>query len=86
MSTLEKLLYSVICGTQDSNIRFSDLQKLLEVLGFHERIKGDHHIYTNSNIEEIINIQPNGNKAKPYQVKQIRNLIIKYKMGGNINV
>ncbi len=32
-------------------------------------------------IEEIINIQPqSNNKAKPYQVKQVRNLILKYKL------
>lgn len=29
---------------------------------------------------ERINIQPKGNKAKPYQVKQVRELIKKYKL------
>ena len=56
------------------------------MIGFSVRIKGDHFIYTKSDIEEIINIQPKGNKAKPYQVKQIRNIILKYKLGGNLNV
>jgi predicted RNA binding protein YcfA (HicA-like mRNA interferase family) len=78
MATLEKLFYSIMSGTQDRNIKFADLQKILEVLGFQCRIKGDHFIYWRDGIDEIINIQPDGNKAKPYQVKQIRNIILKY--------
>ena len=49
-------------------------------MGFRCRIKGDHFIYYKDGIDEIINIQLKGNKAKPYQVKQIRNLILKYKL------
>jgi hypothetical protein len=49
-------------------------------LDFEERIRGSHHIFTREGVEEIINIQPNGTKAKPYQVKQVRNLIVKYKL------
>lgn len=86
MGTFEKLLYTVMCGTKDSNIYFSDLRKILESFGFECRIKGDHYIYTKQGVEEIINIQPQGNKAKPYQVKQVRHLILKYKLGGNDNV
>lgn len=78
MATLEKLFYSIMSGTQDRNIKFTDLQKILEVLGFQCRIKGDHFIYWRDGIDEIINIQLDGNKAKPYQVKQIRNIILKY--------
>lgn len=78
MATLEKLVQSIMSGTQDRNIKFSDLQKILDVLGFQCRIKGDHFIYWKDGVEEIINIQPDGNKAKPYQVKQIRNIILKY--------
>ena len=81
MSQLEKLFFSILSGTNDTNIRFADLQKILETLGFSLRIKGDHFIYFRADIEEIINIQPKGNKAKPYQVKQVRNLIVKYKLG-----
>ena len=69
-----------MCGTKDKNIRFSDLQKLLSAVGFQCRIKGDHFIYYKNGIDEIINIQPIGNKAKPYQVKQVRNIILKYMM------
>lgn len=86
MSQYEKLLLRILCGTQDSNVAFSDLQKILTLLGFAVRIKGDHFIYTRDDVEEIINIQPKGNKAKPYQVKQVRNLILKYQMGGDLHV
>lgn len=80
MATLEKLMYSIMSGTQDSNIKFSDLQKILDVLGFQCRIKGDHFIYWKNGVDEIINIQPNGNKAKAYQVRQVRNIILKYSL------
>ncbi len=82
MSKVEKLLFDILCGYKDSNISFHDLRKLLELFGFTCRVKGDHFIFTHTDVEEIINIQPNGNKAKPYQVKQIRNLFIKYRLGG----
>ena len=80
MPIVDKILAEVMRGTQDKNIRFSELQKLLEALGFQCRIKGDHFIYYKNGIDEIINIQPDGNKAKAYQVKQVRSLILKYKM------
>ena len=86
MSQYEKLLLRILCGTQDSNVAFSDLQKVLTILGFVVRIKGDHFIYTRDDIDEIINIQPKGNKAKPYQVKQVRTLILKYQLGGDLHV
>ena len=85
MSQYEKLLLSILSGTQDRNILFADLQTVLDRLGCQCRIKGDHFIYTKDGVEEIINIQPVGNKAKPYQVKQVRNVILKYQLGGNIH-
>jgi len=51
-------------------------------LGFDERIRGSHHIFTKDGVEEILNLQPKGVKAKPYQVKQVRGVILKYKLGG----
>ncbi len=82
MSQHEKLMYSVLSGVNDRNIAFDDFRKLLERFGFDCRVKGDHFIYTRPNVEEIINIQPKGKLAKPYQVKQVRNVIVKYKLGG----
>ena len=78
---MKNILDKVLSGLSDANIGFSDLRKLILTLEFKERIKGDHHIYSKAGITEIINIQPqNDGKAKPYQVKQIRNLIHKYKL------
>jgi len=56
--------------------------QLLEKFGFDKRIHGSHHIFSKDGVEEIINLQPKGPKAKPYQVKQVRNLILKYRLGG----
>lgn len=86
MSQIDKLIFLVISGQRDKNIKFQELQHLLKYLGFKERIKGDHFIYTKEGIIEKINIQPVGTQAKPYQVKQIRNIILKYNLGGSDNV
>ena len=82
MSKLKSILAAILRGSSDNNIAFSDLRFTLESLGFEARIKGDHFIYTKQGVTEIINIQPIGNKAKAYQVKQVRNLILKYKLAG----
>jgi len=81
MSKIKKLIEKILLGNSDKNISFDELRFLLLKLGFNERINGSHHIFTKNNIMEIINIQPtNDNKAKPYQVKQIREIIINYKL------
>ncbi|MEM6429694.1 MAG: type II toxin-antitoxin system HicA family toxin [Deinococcota bacterium] len=85
MSSYKKLLATVLRGNSDVSIRFDSLRKLLMALGFEERIKGDHHIFTRANVKEILNLQPKNAKAKPYQVKQVRNIILKYKLGGDID-
>jgi hypothetical protein len=77
----KNILGSILSGLSDANIRFNTLRQLLLNLGFDERIKGDHHIFTKSRIFEIINIQPLRNgKAKAYQVKQIRSIVLNYKL------
>ena len=81
MGKLEKLLVRILSGGSDSNINFNLLCKLVVYLGFDERIKGDYFIYTKQDVDEIINLQPLGSKAKPYQVKQVRNIIVKYCLG-----
>lgn len=81
MGRREKFLLKVLLGKSDANISFIQLCELLKDLGFTERIRGSHHIFTKDDIEEILNIQPLQNKAKAYQVKQIRNLILKYNLG-----
>ena len=86
MGKHEKLLLQILSGTSDANIRFEDLRNLLEKLGFEERIRGGHHIFRGEGVVEKINLQRDNDKAKPYQVKQVRNLVLKYKLGGGIDV
>jgi predicted RNA binding protein YcfA (HicA-like mRNA interferase family) len=83
MSKTDKIREKILLGYSDANIDFADFRRLLNSLGFMERIKGSHHIFTSLGVEEIINIQPKQNKAKPYQVKQVRNIILKYKLGAS---
>jgi hypothetical protein len=79
-SVRESVLSRVLRGGADANIRFADLQALLVELGFSERIKGSHHIFTRPDVAEILNLQPRGPLAKPYQVKQVRKVIVRYKL------
>ena len=80
MASKKKVFDKIIQGQADRNIDFDDLCDILESLEFGFRIKGSHHIFFREGIEEIINIQPDGSKAKAYQVKQVRNIILKYKL------
>lgn len=80
MGKLESVLGAILRGTSDNNITFQDLRHALEVLGFEVRVKGDHFIFTKWGVAEIVNLQPLGNKAKAYQVKQVRTIILKYKL------
>jgi hypothetical protein len=54
----------------------------LRYLGFDERVRSSHHIFTREGVEEILNLQPIGSKAKVYQVKQVRGVILKHGLGG----
>jgi hypothetical protein len=74
----DKILSRILRGNADADIRFTELINLLENLGFQMRIKGDHHILTKSGVDEILNLQPRSGKAKPYQVKQVRNVLTTY--------
>ena len=80
MARVAKTLDRVLRGTSDANIRFADLCALLHRLGFEERIRGDHHIFTRDDVEEILNLQPSGSQAKAYQVKQVRTVIVNYEL------
>ena len=81
MARPKKVLEAVLRGQSDANIPFSDLCSLLIALGFSERVRGDHHIFFREGVEEILNLQPRGGKAKVYQVKQVRAVILEYRLG-----
>lgn len=82
MAKRDKTLESILRGTSDGNIRFEDLRNLLLALGFSERIAGSHHVFRQEGIEEMVNLQREGAKAKPYQVKQVRAVIVKHHLAG----
>jgi hypothetical protein len=82
MNKTTKILLKILSGRNDFNINFNDLVSILRFLEFDMRVKGSHHIFSKYGISEIINIQPSvNNNSKAYQVKQIRNIILKYKLG-----
>ena len=85
MGKFENVLAAILRGTSDNNIAFVELRHALEVLGFEVRVKSDHFIYTRQGIAEIVNLQPLGNKAKPYQVKQVRVIILKSHLSGSFS-
>lgn len=78
MSAKRKILEQILRGTADANIAFRDLRGLLLNLGFEERIDGSHHTFRKTGVRELINLQADGSKAKVYQVRQVRRLILEY--------
>ena len=83
MAKIDKLITKLMLGASDANFSFSDLCEVLHILGFDVRIKGSHHIFSKEGVEEILNLQPqkgDKSKAKPYQVKQVRAVVLKYKL------
>jgi hypothetical protein len=81
----KRILEKVLSGLSDKNIRFSELRSLVSSLGFDERIRGDHHILAHAGVAEILNLQPlRDGMAKAYQVKQVRSIILKYKLGKEV--
>ena len=78
MTSPKKTLEKVLRGTSDANIRFGDLTTLLLALGFEERTRGSHRIFKRDDVDEIVTLQLRGSRAKNYQVRQVRNLIVKY--------
>ena len=84
MGRYEKLLSELLRGKSDTNIEFDELCQLLRRLGFEERVRGSHHIFRKSGVEERINLQREGRKAKAYQTRQVRAVILKYGLGEDI--
>ncbi len=75
-----RLLRRIIAGEANANIRFDDLRNLLLRLGFDERVRGSHHIFSRDDLGEIFNLQRSGSQAKPYQVRQVRRIILEYQL------
>jgi predicted RNA binding protein YcfA (HicA-like mRNA interferase family) len=82
MGRYDKLLLQILCGTSDANIPFDDLRFLLGRLGFTERVRGSHHIFRREGVEARVTLQRSGAQAKAYQVRQVRDVIVRHKLGG----
>jgi predicted RNA binding protein YcfA (HicA-like mRNA interferase family) len=78
-----KILEQILSGKADANIRFDDLCDLLRHFRFEERARGSHHIFRRQDVLERINLQRDGDKAKPYQVRQVRKIIRANNLGGS---
>lgn len=83
MAKRDALLEKLLRGTSDENIAFDELRGLLRQLGFTERIRGSHHLFRKEGVLDKINLQRDDGKAKPYQVRQVRATILKYRLAGD---
>jgi hypothetical protein len=82
MDKHQKLLQKILSGTADANISVRDLCLMLEHFGFERRTRGSHHVFRKAGVEEKINLQRDGSKAKVYQVRQVRTVILRHQLGG----
>ena len=80
MGRHEQLLARICEGRAVKNIAFADVCALLRRLGFAERQRGSHHIFTRSGIVERINLQSSDADAKPYQIRQIRAIVLRHRL------
>ena len=77
----DRLRQRILDGRSNANIRFDALRGLLLRLGFVERVRGSHHIFRRAGVRELINLQRDGSHAKPYQVRQVRRVLLRYDLG-----
>ncbi len=74
-----KLLKKLQGGSK--NLRFSDVVACARAVGFRlDRVNGSHHIFVHTRCDRLINLQEVNGKAKPYQVKQLLDLIECYNL------
>ncbi len=76
----DKTLDKILRGDSDAKIRFEEICHLLQAKGFRIRVNGSHHIFTQTGVMERINLQREGAKAKPYQVRQVRKILAACKL------
>jgi hypothetical protein len=80
MGRRRKLYDRIVGGQSDANIPFEQTVNMLKSMGFAERIRGSHHIFTREGVVEPINLQDVGGECVPYQVKQMRLVLKKYNL------
>ncbi len=75
----QKLLAKALVGSR--NLRFTEVVALAKAFGYRlARTKGSHHIFVHPKIKELINLQEVGGKAKPYQVRQLLDIVERYNL------
>ena len=79
-SRSDRLRQRILSGRADANIRFDDLRLFLLRLGFIERVRGSHHIFRKAGVRERMIMQRDGSLAKPYQVRQVRQVILRHQL------
>lgn len=63
------------------NIRFERFCNVIEAIGFHFKGgRGSHRVYSMGGVIEILSIQNEEGKAKPYQVTQFIDIVDKYNL------
>ena len=82
MARSDRIRKNALGGGSDANIRFDDLRGLLFSVGFGERRRGSHHLFSRPGVAERVNLQREGSHAKPYQVRQVRRILLKYELAG----
>lgn len=79
MGRRRKLLERILSGRSDANIPLEQTRTLLRSMGFSERIVGSHHIFAREDVPERLNLQPTKEgRLKRYQVRQLRELLVRY--------
>lgn len=80
MGRRRKVLERILSGRSDANIPFEQARTLLRDLGFSESIRGSHHKYVREGVQELINLQEVEGKCKPHQVRQMREVLLRYNL------
>ena len=79
MTKKRKLLQKALSSPK--NVRFNEMRTLAEAFGFRlSRIRGSHHIFVHPRVQELVNLQDVGGKAKPYQIRQFLRLVERYNL------
>ena len=80
MNRNDELRQRILSGRADANVRFDDLRLFLLSLGFVERVRGSHHIFRTEGFRERVNSESDGSHAKPYQVRQVRQVVLRHQL------
>ncbi len=77
MSKQDKLLQSIFNAT--ASLRFEDACKIAELIGFSRKGgQGSHVVYGRDDEMTLLNFQNRNGMIKPYQIRQLRDMVEKY--------